>query len=271
MNRKNTRRESRARAAQQGYSLVELSVAMLIALFLLAGFLTVLQGTRKTSTNQNLLAQLQDNQRIAMTMITNVIESAGYYPNPETNAFELELPIQGPFVKIGQVITGAANLNPALGDTMTIRYNAGANEDVIDCVGNSNGAIGSATNYVNQFAIQQPDPNQPPYLACSSSQNPGTFVKLVNNVSKMEILYGVNTLAAADNSTDGAVDSYLPAASMTDSNWTNVYSVKVKLTFINPLFSQPGKPVDASQKPTIPFTKVIGLMSRVGVDVVSFK
>src|SRR3954471_16223382 len=33
-----------ARAAQRGYSLVELSVAMVIALFLLGGLLSVLQG-----------------------------------------------------------------------------------------------------------------------------------------------------------------------------------------------------------------------------------
>jgi type IV pilus assembly protein PilW len=270
MNREKIYGMLRVRATQRGYSLVELSVAMVIALFLLAGFLTVLQGTRRTSTNQNLLAQLQDNERIAMTMITNVIESAGYYPNPETSQFDQELPIRAPFVKIGQAVTGLPNANATLGDMMTIRYNAGPSEDVIDCVGdtNSGNAAGEA-RYVNQFAIQQPaDPTQPPYLACSVDGG-NTFVKLVNNVSRMDILYGVSTTATEDNSTNGAVDSYLNAGAMSDSNWTNVYSVKVTLTFLNPLYSQPGKPVDPSQPQFITFSKIIGLMSRVGVDVVN--
>ncbi len=258
-----------ARAAQRGYSLVELSVAMLIALFLLAGFLTVLQGTRRTSTNHNLLAQLQDNERIAMTMISGVVESAGYYPNAQAAAMGQELKTTPEFATAGQVVVGGANATTALGETLTVRYNAGPGEDVIDCSGKSNSAGTAEVLTENQFSIQQPGGNNPPYLACSLD-NGATFIRLVDNVKKLEVLYGVDTSATLPNSTSGAVNAYLTWDKMTPVYWTNVYSIKVVLTFVNPLYQVNGQPPTPGQPPTITFSRVIGVMSRVGVDVVNF-
>ena len=269
------------RAAQRGYSLVELSVAMLIALFLLAGFLTVLQGTRMTSLSQSSLAQLQDNERTAMTMITSVVESAGYYPNPELNNISDELPPAAPFGTTGQIVYGMANATAAFGDVLIVRYNAAANEDVINCQGTSNGANGTPVTYVNEFAVLQPDPKSPPYLACSTDGG-NTFVKLVNNVTNLQVDYGINSTATSANTIGEPVDGYVGISDPTTPTmaaalganpvqWTNVYSVKVKLTFVNPLYQRiPNQPPDPSQPPTVTFTRVIGLMSRVGVDVASF-
>ena len=87
----------------------------------------------------------------------------------------------------------------------------------------------------------------------------------MNGVVSLEVQYGVNGAATVANTTGVPVDRYLTYDQMTDVLWTNVYSVKVTLYFLNPLYPQPGQPQ------TIPFTKVIGVMSRVGVDVVSFQ
>ena len=186
MRHRNNRSSAFRRAtAQRGYSLIELSVAMLIALFLLAGFLTVLQGTRMTSLSQGSLAQLQDDERIAMTMITNAVESAGYYPNAESIDISQALPATGHF-DVGQVVfgmpnTGIANTIPDFGDVLIVRYNAAGNEDVANCQGTSNANKAAPVSYVNEFAVLQPDPKSPPYLACSidGGQN---FVPLVRNV-----------------------------------------------------------------------------------------
>jgi type IV pilus assembly protein PilW len=275
------------RAAQRGYSLIELSVAMLIALFLLGGFLTVLQGTRRTSLSQSSLAQLQDDERIAMTMITSVVEMAGYYPNPELNAISNELPAVAPFfgttgqIVFGMANTGIPNTTPALGDVLVVRYNAAANEDVINCQGTSNGVNGSPVAYTNEFAVLQPDPKSPPYLACSTDGG-NTFVKLVNNVTNLQVDYGINSTATGANTIGVPVDGYvgitdLNTPSMSNAlaanpvQWTNVYSVKIKLTFVNPLYQPiPNQPPAPGQQPTVTFTRVIGVMSRVGVDVASF-
>jgi type IV pilus assembly protein PilW len=242
---------------------------MLIAMFLLAGFLTVLQGTRKTSLEQNLLAQLQDNERIAMTMISGVVESAGYYPNAETAAIAQELKATPEFTTVGQVVAGGANATTTLGETLTVRYNAGPGEDVIDCSGKSNSAGTAEVLSENQFSIQPAAGSNPPYLACSLD-NGATFIKLVDNVQKLEVFYGVDTSATVPNATSGAVNAYLKWNKMTALYWTNVYSIKVVLTFVNPLYRVNNQPPTPGQRPTITFSRVIGVMSRVGVDVVNF-
>ncbi|MEA3176916.1 MAG: type pilus assembly protein PilW [Gammaproteobacteria bacterium] len=281
MRYRNTCLPAPRRAAQRGFSLVELSVAMLVALFLLVGFGTVLQGTRKTSLNQASLAQLQDDERIAMTMLTSVVESAGYYPNPELNDISLQLPATGFFDTAGQIVFGMANTGipdttPALGDVLIVRYNADANEDISNCQGTNNSTNGSAVAFTNEYAVLQPDPNAPPYLACSADGG-NTFVPLVKNVASLKISYGINSTATLANTIGVPVDNYVPTEGMPTAlaanplQWTNVYSVKVQVTFVNPLY-QPFKnqPPTPGQKSTVTFTRVIGVMSRVGVDVSTF-
>jgi type IV pilus assembly protein PilW len=280
MNFRTTCSSERSRARQSGYSLIELSVAMLVALFLMAGAFSILQSTRKVSDAQTHLAQLQDDERIALTMMTGVIEAGGYYPNPYIASINTQLPASGSF-QVGQIVYGTANPTAGfgatsdLGDTLIVRYNADANEDVIDCTGTSNSANGAPAFYTNEFIVLQDSANTPPYLACSVDGG-NTFAKLVNNVAKMEISYGISSTAAAANSVGNAVDSYVKTADMPAGNpvaWTNVYSVKVKLSFVNPLYYGPdGKTVTPGQ--TLPFlsiTKVVGIMSRMGSDIVSFQ
>jgi type IV pilus assembly protein PilW len=95
--------------------------------------------------------------------------------------------------------------------------------------------------------------------------NNGVAVPLINNVQSVTVLYGVNstTITPFDNS--GAVDAYLTSGQVTTINnvlfWTNIYTVKITVTFINPLAGQPGQPA------TIAFTRIIGLKARTGVDV----
>jgi type IV pilus assembly protein PilW len=273
MNFRNTCGPARPLEQQSGYSLVELSVAMLVALFLMVGAFSILQSTRKASSAQTQIAQLQDDERVALTMITGVVEAGGYFPNPYTNTINTQLPASGPF-QVGQVVYGTANTTSALGDTLTVRYNADANEDVIDCTGTSNSTNGAPAFYTNEFTILQDSANTPPYLACTVDGG-NTYAKLVNNVAKMEIFYGISSTTTAANSLGVPVDSYVKTADMATMPavaWTNVYSVKVRLTFINPLYSEPGMAVTPGQKVQyLPVTKVIGIMSRMGSDIVSFQ
>jgi type IV pilus assembly protein PilW len=270
-------RRARPRAHHSGFSLIELSVAMAVALFLMAGAFSILQSTRKVSYAQTQLAQLQDDERIALTMMAGVIEAGGYYPNPYSNLINTQFPAKAPF-QVGQIVYGTANQTAALGDTLIVRYNADANEDVIDCTGNSNSTNGAPAFYTNEFSVLQDSANTPPYLACSVDGG-ATFAKLVDNVAKMEISYGVSSTATAANSLGTAVDSYvmtadMPAAATANpAVWTNVYSVKVKLSFVNPLYYQPGGQVvtPGQTQKLLPITKVIGIMSRAGSDVVSFQ
>jgi type IV pilus assembly protein PilW len=270
---RSTRGRTRPWTAERGYSLVEMMVAIAVALFLLAGMVSILQTTRRSSGNQTALTQLQDSERIAMTMLSSSVEAAGYYPDPDTNSISDELAAEGNF-QVGQVVFGGPNAvtinGNSTGDILTVRYNAGPNEDVINCQGATNATGTGPVEYVNTFAIQV-DANNVPYLGCSTDGG-NTYAPLATNVSKMEISYGVGTASTIPNTTGIAVDTYLATADMVNAGqlnpylWTNVYSIKVTLTFPNPMPGQPG----ASPRP-IQFTRVIGIMSRIGVNVVSFQ
>ncbi len=120
------------RRGARGFSMVELMVAVAVSVFLLMGLFTVLQNTHNTSDNERLLAQLQDDERIAMTLFTNVIESAGYYSNALNGGTMLSaFPVVGAFATAGQVVVGGTN---AQGDTVSLRYQADRDRCVRDDV-----------------------------------------------------------------------------------------------------------------------------------------
>jgi len=225
------------RRRERGLTLVELMVSMAIAVFLLTGVLTIFQNTRHTFTTQNQMAQLQDNERLAMTLISDVIESAGYFPDPTVNTSLSALPTDPLFAAAGQAVVGTANAAPP-GDTIVVRFLTNPNDNVINCVGGTN-TTGAVVLYENVFSLGAPS------------------VPLVAGVQNMRIYYGVKTNFAVQN---GAVDSYLRANEMLPAYWSNVISVKVVLTFTNPLAGQPNQP------PTIQFERVVAVMNHAGVS-----
>ena len=235
---------------QRGLTLIELLVSMVIALFLLGGLLTIVGNTRRVFGTQNLMAQLQDNERLVITLIGDVIQEAGYFPDPTTNTSTGVLPVVAvTFPTAGQAITGTYAA-AAPGDSITVRFATTKNDGVINCIGGTNTTvITPPVVYVNAFSIDAAN-----NLVCRLNGAPP--VTLVAGIQNVRILYGVTTNAAANN---GAVDTYLRADQMTAANWTNVVCVKMTLLFVNPLAGPPGQPA------TIPFERVVDVMNRAGV------
>src|SRR5271156_2304395 len=99
------RSKVRVRTSQRGLTLIEILIALLIGVFILGALLTIVQANREVFGNQTQLAQLQDSERIAMTLMTDVIQSAGDFPNPATNAAGGSPPPPPPLVS-GQAIYG---------------------------------------------------------------------------------------------------------------------------------------------------------------------
>lgn len=254
----------RRRGPQQGFTLVELSVAVLIGLFLLGGLLTLVQDMRRTFGNQNQLAQLQDNERLAMTLITDVVQAAGYYPNPTfytiTSALP-HVPAYPAFVQDGQAIAGTHNAAPP-GDTLWVQFLTASGDGIINCTGGSN-TTGIPQPYVNRFSADalgnlncQLNLAAPVALISPSGV---LAAPLSGGVKNLQILYGVKrNLAIVNNN----VDTYVDASQMTAADWANLICVKVTLTFDNSALakSQLGQPA------TIQFTRVITVMSRGGAN-----
>jgi type IV pilus assembly protein PilW len=259
MKRIHTRRTRQIFAAQRGFSLLELVVAMSIAVFLLAGLFTILQGTRHTSSDQTALAQLQDNERIAMSVMTDIVQAAGYFPGAPTNVLTTELGVNGSFATAGQSVAGTDN--GAQGINLLVRFETAGGDRIYNCFG-SNPVGGANTIYVSTFSV-----NANNQLTCS---NGNTTAAIANGVQSLVARYAVNTSSTSTNSNCPA-DRYLLTAEMTQAiYWTNVCAVEVTLTFINPLYQPiPGGPITPGQPATVQFQRLIGIMSKSGVNSVT--
>src|ERR1700686_3373087 len=149
--------------AQLGFTLVELMITVAIALFLLGGLVTILQNVRSAYNNQQSLAQLQDQQRFAMTVLTDVIQAGGYFPDAPVWQPLTSLPLAGPYAA-GQAFTGTHA--GGVPDSIGVRYRTAINDGVIVCTGATNTAQGPTHLYTNKFTVVPPAGNVPGQLLC---------------------------------------------------------------------------------------------------------
>jgi len=260
------RRLLTAARAERGFTMVELMVTVAIALFLLGGLVTIVQNARQTDINQRALSQLQDAERFALTVITDVVQSGGYLPDPVAWTPAASLLQTGNW-EAGQALSGTRLAAPP-GDTLSVRFRTAQNDGVILCDGSTNTAQGPTHAFTNTLSVQL---NANPALSglyCqvdnlgASAAAPGVLI--VAGVVNMKVYYGVKRNFAAS---DYNVDTYLTADQMCSplvnpcgsDDWSNVSSVRVILTFTNPLAGQPGQPAQ------IQFERVIQVMARAGV------
>jgi type IV pilus assembly protein PilW len=254
-------------AAQRGFTLVELMVTVGIAVFLLFGLATVTQNVRQANLNQQALAQLQDEQRFAMTVLTDVIQAGGYFPSATAWTPATSLPNwQGPqgwqTFQTGQAFVGThVGGQP---DAIGVRYRTTGTDGVILCDGSTNNVAGSSYAYANQFTVVPPAGNVPGQLFCQLSNvtnnTSNAPVALVNGVQSMTIYFGVNRNSP---STTYNVDTYLTSDQMLNTDWDNISSVRIVLVFTNPLAALKGN--GGQQPATITFERVVEVMGRAGM------
>ena len=247
-------RHTRMRSAprQGGFTLVELMVTVAIAMFLLAGLVTIVQNIRGSYFNQQQLVQLQDEQRFALTVLTDAVQAAGYIPNPTGNTLATAFPNAGPF---GQGWVFAGTHVAGVPDTLSTRFQSGPS-----ATGNPTGGVvlcdGTDTSNTPQqvwtltFSV---DPVQG--LQCSVNGAPA--VTLVGGVTGFTVLYGVKRNVAP---VDYNVDTYetWDVLAASGSDWANISAVRVVLSFKNPI-TGPNQPA------TIDMERVVQVMARGGV------
>ena len=241
-------RNNRVRPGQRGFTMLEILIALTIGIFLLGALLIIVQTNRTVFGNQNKLSQLQDGERMALMMIADVIQSAGYFPDPTVNTQNSALIAVAPF-GVGQAISGT--YSAALpGDQISVRYMTTGGDKILNCSGQSNPAGGPNTPYVNSFKVLNGQ------LVCTMNL---TQYNLVSGVTNLSFLYGVKANAAAPAND---VDTYMNATQVGAAGlWSNVITVLVQLTFTNPLYvaaSPQGQP------PTITVQRVVGVMNQTG-------
>jgi type IV pilus assembly protein PilW len=242
----------RFRSDQEGYTLIEIMIALLIGIFLMGALLTIVQTNKTVFQNQSQLALLHDSERMAMTLMADVIQSAGYFPDPTANTIAVLIPA-APFAS-GQPISGTYSAADP-GDSISVRYMTQGGDGILNCSGQSNPVGGPNQIYVNVFKVINGQltctMNATQYNLVSGATNPSSAGL---GITHMKILYGVNTAGSGNN-----VDTYLRADQMTAANWANVISVQITLTFTNPMYIP-----NQGQPTTVALMRVVGVMNQVG-------
>jgi type IV pilus assembly protein PilW len=234
------RRLDRARrVAQRGFSLIELMVAIGMALFLAAGLITTVVTLKGTFNSQDQMGQLQENQRFTLTVLSNTLHNAGYFATYQSKSRSDAFPavsgvnLDGSSFDSTQFLTGTEG---AASDTIDLRFQTADGDTLTNCLGGTN-TTGAPVTWTNSFAVIG---NQ---LVCSVGINgvgptgDNKNVVVADQVASMQILYGTDT------TNRGSVDQYLRATDMTAVLWGRVRSVQISITFLDPLKSTPTNPV----------------------------
>jgi type IV pilus assembly protein PilW len=207
------------------------------------------------------LGQLHDNERLAFSLLSDVIQSSGYYSTPTgANNPAAEFAVVAPFTTAGQIVYGTdGGTGAAPKDTVTVRYTSTAGDGVLNCIGGTNAGPGAAA----WIATLQVDGAG--NLQCVLSTNGGaaTTTTIATGVQWMSILYGVQSVSTSGTN---SIDSYLTATAVTAGGyWPNVLSVQITLMFNNPMYCA-AAPCQSGQQTTQPkyisLARTIALMSK---------
>jgi type IV pilus assembly protein PilW len=223
---------TRRRHPQAGVSLVEMMVAVTIGLFIALALAVVFVNLKGAFTAQDGLAQLQDNERMALGVLTGSVEQAGYFPNPLTDTACGDLPAStlanAATLQQCQAVMGTTGVAPA-SDTLVTRYAAASGSALVNCLGASNTSGATLPPMTNLFTV---DANNE--LVCSTDGGQ-TYTPLVAGVSGLSILYGV------DSTGSGSVTTYACAAAVSAASWwLKVRTARITVTFLNPYAGQLG-------------------------------
>ena len=241
MKSKHTHSIALRRRTQAGFTLIEIMVAVTIGLFIVLALTGVFINMKSAFTAQDQLSELQDSERLALTVLTTTVESAGYFPDPLASTATGNLPAGGAFAD-GQGIVGTTGAAPA-SDTLTTRYVSASGDGLVDCFGQTN-TSGSKATFTNVFSVSANNE-----LMCAA--NGGTPTALISNVSALSVLYGTDTSAS------GNADRYLTATAVTNGSWwLQVRTARITIRFLNPFAAQPGQPA------TIDVVQTVNLMNK---------
>ncbi|MGH8225598.1 MAG: PilW family protein [Gammaproteobacteria bacterium] len=260
---------------QSGLTLVEMMVALVISLLLLAGLVTVFASMRSSFSTTQELNHLVNQQRLASTVLSDTLANAGYYPLtnrtviglyhtptaafPAATAYAASTTLD--FATDGQVIYGTGATTPGSTDVVATRMLTAPGSAILNCQGNTIPAIATdPVRWINVFSID-PDKNQ---LMCTVIKDDGSSPsstpliggdllpvagKQYGGVNSLIAVYGVDTdgngsvdrYMSADTLNDGAANicpDALTGTGNTSKCWPYVRSVRITLGFVTALDSK---------------------------------
>ncbi|MGI0120412.1 PilW family protein [Zooshikella sp. RANM57] len=204
---------------QIGLSLIELMIALVLGLFLLAGILQVFLGSSQTYRLTGDLSRVQENERFALDVLARDIRVAGYR-HPDKGDL-IDFFVIGSDCPDSAVCTANVS-STSSSDTIAIQLDP---ENNTDCLGSP---VGDDDIVINVYSIgtQSISSVMISSLFCrgwnvtTGSWSSPSSQPLVDGVENMQILYGI--------APDGKfITRYVTADTVPD--WNKIRSVRVGL------------------------------------------
>lgn len=214
---------------QHGLSLVELMVAMLIGMVVVAGVAALYAGLRGTAAAQDKLGELHESERFALAVVPQFARLAGFRPDPAAVPSNVAFPAEynpdfGDLAE-GQALVATQGRGTA-SDTLTVRFLADGSGIARDCMGNGSYARGELVTSRLLVSRQR--------LMCkvgALSAQP-----LADQVARMDILYAVDAAAGCG----GCDRRYMAADEVTAAQaWDRVSLLRIGLSFVVPTGQPP--------------------------------
>ena len=216
---------------QQGFSLIEMMIASLVGLILMAGTMQMFSSTQQSSRTNTAITRMQENGRAGLYFLENSIRLSGYRAD-SLRDFKDVFKDSSPFFDFdGQVIKGIdndnVNGNNILDGSDRILMRYGGNDDgfINDCIGNPvdpnplDPAITPRDEVETVFQV-----NDNGELVCIPDliNKPNNRETLIDGVEDMQIFYGIDT-------DSDFTPNYYVSADNPISNGDEVVSVRISL------------------------------------------
>lgn len=204
-----------------GFTLVELMIALVVGLLLLAGVLQVLLGNRESFDAQRARAGLQENARLVTFVLENTLSHAGYRSELANGApkvlFGANSDSGTAAYQTGAVVAGTYEVKG--NDSVRVRFQSEGG--IRNCRGETVGSPGDPQ--VADFELYVNDNES---LIChvfpDKNGNGEDREPLVENVERFKVRYGLDT-----DGNEIGVDRYVANLSTADS--TQVLSIRIQL------------------------------------------
>lgn len=212
---------------QQGFTLVEMMVAMLIGIFLSLALTGIYVALKRNFLGEDSIVNSQENQRLAFNVLTNGFQSAGYFLDPINQNAESVFLInnESGFKTPGQIIYGTTDNNGR--QAVSVRYQAAPNDGILNCAGSEN-LTGANAIFINTFSLSS---NNELICAAGVNDDAPSSIVISRNISNVSFQY------ATDSDNNGVVDSYLTSTQVDAVGWNLVHGVRIDLTLIDTINS----------------------------------
>lgn len=221
-------------SGQRGFTLVELMIAIVISLILLAGVLNIMLSNQSSLRTQNALAGLQARARLLNLVLDNAFAQAGYKVDPTANSNTFPSQSKQPTIRKGAFIAARSTADKVF---LRVRFHAAGG--LSNCFGDQVGEAPDGKNSIDiddltirtaDFALLYRKGKNRLYckrynaddvdVSGSESDPMPDPDPLINNIREFR------TRFALDTDGDGSVDQYV--GTLSQSQQIEVLAVRIQ-------------------------------------------